>query len=522
MIFNRKSYGFSLLFCSLIVIIFLCLAGSAGIWASEPKYGGTLRVAITSDPPGIDPMANTHGTTKEIALHIFEPLVALNDQYEVMPMLAKDWDISDNGKVYTFYLRDEIHFHNGQIMTADDVKASIERYLEIAPKKNNFVDLEEINIIDDYTIELKLSTPLGAFLTNLATPANMLAIMPKDVIEKSTGPYDIEIIGTGPYQLDEWLPDRHVKLKRFDDYKPIELESSGYGGYKGAYLDEIYFITVSEPGSRVVGLETGEYDYVDGIPSMEVSRLRENGNLIIEQIFPYRWPVLYFNFSEHGVFSNLKLRQALQAGLDLEEIMIVATDGTGRLDPGMNFKEQIWWSDVGKELYNQNDPEKAKRLVKEAGYDGEEIVFLNSGDIDYMYKTGIALESQMRELGFNIRMTVTDWPTLTSYRADLTYWDIAMSAHDIRYDPSVTEFYFVPETTFFAYDNPEMVEALIEGKRSTDFEDRYKAYEKVQRIFYDDVAMLKFFDLGIYQGIQKYVQHEFFETFNLVNTWLDK
>ena len=521
MILERKNYFLSVLFLSLIISI--CFTGATTTLASEPKYGGVLRVATTSSPPGLDTMANTHIATREIGVNIFEPLVAFNQLYEVVPMLAKDWDVSEDGTIYTFYLREGVPFHNGKIMKAEDVKASVERYMKIAPKKGDFKILEQIKIVNDYTVEMKLKHAAGAFLALLAQPINLLGIMPKEVVEGAEAK-NVEIIGTGPYQLVEWIPDRYVKLKRFEDYKPIEgMEASGFAGYKVAYLDEIYFIPVTEGGSRVAGLESGEYDFADFIPPTEVPRLKENDKLVIEDIMPYTWPVIYLNQSDNSIFKNLTLRKALQAGLDFEEIMIASATGTARLDPGMYFKEQIWHSNIGAELYNQNNPEKAKKLMKEAGYNGEKIVILTNTSYDYMYKAGIVLERQLSKLGFNVDLKVTDWPTQLDIRADLTKWDLSFSSHSTRFDPTDNDFYFLPETTFFGYNNPEMVKYLEEGKRSTEFEDRYKAYTNVQRIFYDDVAMIKLYDLGIYQGMYKYVKgYKPWYMIYFVNTWLDK
>jgi len=518
---KRKGYFFSILLLALVTSIFFTVV--SGTLASEPKYGGILRVATTASPPTLDPIANTHIATREISVNIFEPLVAFTQSYKVVPMLAKSWDISEDGTVYTFHLREGILFHNGKIMKAEDVKASLERYKKISPLKKNFSSVTEINIIDDYTVEIKLDSITGAFLATLAQPAPLVAIMPREVVEGAPAQH-VDLIGTGPYEFVEWIPDRYVKIKRFEGYKSVEgIEASGFAGKKYAYLDEIHFIPVPETGSRIAGLESGDYDFVDHIAAAEVPRLKENDKLKIYECMPFTWPVLYFNHTENSIFSNLKMRQALQAGLDLEEIMIASSDGSGRLDPGLYFIEQIWHSNVASDLYNQNNQEKAKKLMKEAGYNGEEVVILTNTSYNYMYKAGIVLERQLSKLGFNVRIKITDWPAQLATRADLTKWDLSFSSHSTRFDPSMNNHYFMPTSTFFGYDNPEMVKYLELGMHSTNFEDRYDAYENSQRIFYEDVAMMKLYDLGIFQGSQKYVKN--YSTFYMiyfVNTYLEK
>jgi peptide/nickel transport system substrate-binding protein len=311
--------------------------------AEQPKYGGVLRVAVTASPPTLDFQASNTSATRVVATHIFESLVTFDKSYKPVPMLAEKWDLSNDGKIYTFYLRKGVLFHNGDEMKAEDVKASVERFAKIAPRRRDLSSLELINIIDDYTIEFKLKKPIGPFIAILGIPNALLAIMPKEAVEGRAAK-KADIIGTGPYQLVEWIPDRHIKLKRFKDYKPLDIPASGYAGKKAGYLNEIYFIPVTEPGARVAGLETGDYDFADFLPGNSVPDLKQNPKLVIKPLMPCTAPLAYINHTRH--FKNKKLRQAVQAGLDHEAIMIAGSEGAGRLNPGMYFEEQVWHSKI--------------------------------------------------------------------------------------------------------------------------------------------------------------------------------
>lgn len=513
----RRHSGLTVLLVLAVIVL------SNVIVSAQGQYGGSLRIATTTSPPTLDTMANTHTATREIGMNIYETIVAFNGNYEVVPMLAESWDISDDGLVYTFHLREGVPFHNGDIMEAEDVKASVERYIAVSPMNDNLEILQDITVLDKHTVQMTLNRSSGAFLSNLAQPKSLLGIMPKEVAEGAEARH-VDIVGTGPYKLDEWIPDRHTKLSRFEDYVPFEgVPASGFAGKKVAYIDELYYIPVPEAGSRVAGLETGEYDFVDFLPGMDIPYLQEQDNLVIEDLMPYTWVVVYLNHTEDSIFNNKTLRQAVQAGIDHEEIMIVSSDDSGRLDPGMYFLEQVWHSDVGAEYYNQNDPEKAKKLMEEAGYNGEEIVLLTNTDYDYMYKAGIVLERQLTELGFNVNMKVLDWPGQLDVRADLSQWDLSFSSHSTRFDPVENNNYFFPATTFFGYDNPQMADALSRAADHTLVEDRYAAYEEAQLIFYEDVAMLKLYDLGIWQGWREHLKgYEPWYMLYFVNAWIDK
>ena len=510
----------SVIFQTLLVFILVGGALSSGQAADMPKSGGVLRVAVTASPPTLDFMSSTSTATRVVATHIFEGLMAYDENYQVVPMLAEKYEMSDDGKTFVFHLRKGVLFHNGDEMKAEDVKACVDRFVAVSPRKRDLAEMESVNIIDAYTIEFKLKRAIGPFLGILGMPIALLAIMPKEAVEgKPLNKADI--IGTGPYQLVEWIPDRHVKVKRFKDYRSLDTPASGYAGKKGAYLDEIYFVSVTEPGARVAGLEAGDYDFSDFLPGNSVPDLKANANLVVKPLMPFTWPVMYFNFSR--IFKEKKLRQAVQAGLDLEAVMIAASEGSGRLDPGLYFKEQVWHSDIGKEYYNQNNKEKAKQLMKEAGYKGEEIIVVTNTSYEYMYKSAIVVEQELKEMGFNVKLVVLDWPGALALRKDMSKWDMFFSSHSTRFDPFINNFYFLPQTTFFAYNNPEMTSWIQKGMDSVKFEDRYKAYEQTQRIFYEDAVMIKLFDLGVWEGWQKYVKgYEPWYMIQFPNTWVDK
>lgn len=516
---SKGTFGSRLGVVVLLVAAVVVMAASVSV-AAAPTYGGTLRVAVATNPPTLDPHATTHTAPREIGLHVFENLVTFNARYQVVPQLAAKWDISSDGKVYTFYLRKGVKFHNGKEMTAEDVKASVDRFKQYSPRRGELDDLTKVEVVNDYTVKMYLAKPSGPFLASLANPIGQLAILPKEAVEgRPLG--KVDLIGTGPFKFVEWIPDRWVKLARFKDYKPEQGPASGFGGSRVAYVDEIMFIPVPEASARVAGLQTGEYDFADMLPAESVSRLSKVKGLKIVQLGPYNYPVMYLNFA--GKLKDLKLRQAIQAALNMEDIMEVASSGAGRLDPGFYFREQAFYSDAGKELYNQSNPQKAKELLKEAGYKGEPLVMVTNTDYDYMYKAALVILQQLKKIGLNVKIEVYDWPGALAVRKDLSKWDLFFSGHSTRFDPSANDFYFLSKTTFFGYNNPKMDALIDKAGLTTNAEDRFKFYDDIQRIIYDDAVMIKLYDQNIFEGYQTnvngympWVQIRFW------NVWLDK
>jgi len=506
---------------SIVLFLGLHLPGAEG-GAAAPIRGGTLRAAMTASAPTLDPHSGTHLAIREVGLHIFENLVTFDSRFQVVPQLAERWEISAEGKVFTFYLRKGVKFHNGREMTADDVKASVERFLAVSPRRNELDDLERVEVVNPSVVRMTLKRVNGAFLAAVANPICQLAILPREAVEGR--PINkADIIGTGPYKFAEWIPDRWVRIVRFPDYKPEGKVDTGggYGGARYAYVDEVRFIPVPEPGARVAGLQTGEYDFADFLPAPALTQLSGDKNLVVEQLGPQNYPAVYFNHT--GKFKNLKLRQAVLAALNMEEIMKVANDGRGRLDPGMYFKEQVWHSNAGAELYNQKNPAKAKQLLQEAGYKGEPVIFVTNSDYDYMYKAAQVIQQQLAGVGMDVQIQVYDWPGSLAVRKDMSKWDLFTSSHSTRFDPSANDFYFQAKTTFFGYNNPAL-EALIEkANATTKFEERYKYYDQIQKMIYEDVALLRLYDHYTWQGhsarLKGYVP---WVAARFWNVWLEK
>ena len=203
-----------------------------------------------------------------IAHHMFEGLYTFNAANSPVPLLAADDSISDDGRTITITLRDGVKFHNGQTMTSADVLASMNRWGEFGSRGGLlFSNVDSVEATGDLEITIKLSQPFGPWKNLLAFINGGPAIYPASVMEGATKePISPEnYIGTGPYQFNEWLPNRHVELVRFDDYVSPSGEADGYGGSRKAEFDALRFIPVPDVGTRVAGLKAGDYDYAESI-----------------------------------------------------------------------------------------------------------------------------------------------------------------------------------------------------------------------------------------------------------------
>lgn len=199
----------------------------------NPSYDQSreLKIALTAQPPTLDAHMTTATMTTDIGRNIFETLVTLNSNFQPVPMLAESIDKSEDGKTYTFHLRENVNFHNGKEMVAEDVVASMNRWLEKSPggKLMEGAVFEEEST---YTVLLKLEDPIADVLDIMADRVQFPAIMPKEVIESAAVEGVTEYIGTGPFKFEEWKQDQYIYLVRFDDYTSDSSPSDGFSGKK--------------------------------------------------------------------------------------------------------------------------------------------------------------------------------------------------------------------------------------------------------------------------------------------------
>ena len=505
---------------TLLIALILALASIATAQGSSD----TLRAAMQTNPPSLDVMTTTAFATRQMAFYFFESLIAYDETFNIVPMLADSWEVNDDNTLYTFHLRENVPFHNGDVMTAEDVVASFERFIEVSPRKSRFAGVEQIEAVDDHTVAFHLAAPDATFLAAMASPLSYAAIMPAEIIGgKGVGDLNVgEMIGTGPYRLEDWQPDRFVHLVRFDDYAvDDDLEMTGLAGAKIANFQEIFFVPVTEPGARVAGIQSGEYDYAEALPTTQYAQLEADPEIETFITRPGVWYVLEFNHANEWS-GNHTFRQAIQAALDMEAVARAMTAGQEdfyRLQPSLFFNEQEqWWNEAGAEAYNQADIEKARDLLAESGYNGEEIILLTNRDYDAMYKGVLAVANQLEtKLGMNVSVNILDWPGQRAFEENEEGWHLTPTFYSLRFDPSDFESSFHSSAQRKFYSNPEMDAALEKGAAGTTVEERKAAYEEVQRIFYEDIPGLKLADVFDLEAVRSDI--EGFQTWYTPRFW---
>lgn len=476
-------------------------SGSSSGPPAGPARGGDLVYVTDEAPPTLDVHRSNVTTLTIIGLHLYEGLYTLNANGQPIPMLAAAHDVSPDGKVYTIRLREGVKFHNGKEMTSADVVASLQRWGKVAgPGISFFKNVASLTAPDAHTVRLELKERSGVVLTTLGTPHQAAAIYPKEVVEAADPKEGIKsFVGTGPFRFAEHLPDQYLKLTRFDGYQPVDQPPSGLGGKKVAYVDNLYFRLVPEASIRAAGVETGEYQFANGLGSDQYRELLNNPKLDVIVSPPRGWNANVFNLKK-GPMTNLKLRQAWQAALDVENAEL-STGGKElkQFAPSIMLKDTGYYSAAGKELYNQKNPTRARQLLAEAGYDGTRIRWMTNSTA-----LALAAKQQLEAVGFKIDLQVVEWATLVQRRGNPDLWDVFSTGYNMRPEPT--------DMAFLACSNPpfwcdEGVADLIQRMRlEGDFEKRFALWEQIQTAFYQQVPIVKYADYSSLRAKSKSLQ----------------
>ncbi len=493
--------------------------------ATAPVRGGVIRVATNAEPGTLDWQSSTATATRLVAWHVFEGLFAIDRDYQVKPLLAKDFTASPDGLRYTIHLRTGIKFHNGQPMGADDVIASLDRWGKLSSGgRETFKFIKQIRKIDEATIEIGLSKPFAPLITNLGDPKQAAVIMPKSVAEASGLKPATQLIGTGPYMFKQWTPGQEIVLIRYPGYVSRSENWGGITGRKVANADEIDFFPVTDPQVRLSGVTTGQYDLALELPQDVYPQVKGNPMLTPDIVKVFSWYAAVFN-KAHGVFTDERLRQAALYAMKPADIMAAAVGPKEfwKLDPAIFFPEQKGlYSTAGSEIYDHQNLEKARALLKAAGYKGEKVVLISTKDYTWNNNSAQVLVPELQAVGFNVDSQVYDWPTLLSRRTNKELWDIFLTGFSPSIDPTAVIFFGSNWPGW--YKSQALDRELSQWSETpvTDTAARKALMDQIQNTFYKEVPVAKFgnsFGLEVYNNQQLHGYESFFDV-RFWNTWV--
>ena len=469
----------------LMVSLAACSAGEGG----TPDVGVTAArgdLHVGPLPASIDPVATTQRVVGLVAGSVCEGLFANTADLGWSEGLVDKWEY-DKDVTYVFTLRKGVNFHDGSVLTAADVVASLKRYAASAPGATFGGLVKSIEETGDLQVTLTLLHPSAAVPALLATPDSAAYIMPASIVADRDPSDPLQkLVCTGPYKMDSYVPDQTVKLSRFDGYTARTDQSDGAAGKKVAILDTITF-DPTDASNALNLIRTSALDVQSQLALDQAISLKNDPSVKPLIIPNASFPLLQLN-TKAGLLANQKLRQAVLAAINSKEVMAAAAPSSDyyNLDSSLMPPKSPWHSKAGSELYNQNDPKKSRKLQAEAGYHGEPLRLLYQASDAF---TPVVV-SQLEAAGFKVQAQVLDGPTFTQKRADESQWDMFMSGGSSYGDPLTVVFM---SSGFPGWWNtPEKQELMGKLLSGTTQDERFQAWEGLQKLIYEQVPFVRF------------------------------
>ena len=477
-----------------LMVILLGSGADPAVAQEASRTGGILKAAMIGEPPTLDTHTTTATIAYQIAWHVMETLYTYDRQYQPIPFLAEGHTVTDGGRRHTVTLRKGVKFHNGKELAAADAAASILRWGRLSTTgKTMFKTIEAVEAKDPHTLVIHLKEPSGSLLYALASP--YLAIHPKSVLDAAGDQPVKDLIGTGPFRFVEHRPDRHIRVARFKEYGARPEPTDGHGGRRTAHVDEIHFLPVPEVSVRVAGVESGDYHFAQTVKQDQYDRLKTNPKLELFIVKPSSWITAAPNHKQ-GLMANRKVRQALQAVLDMEPVMMAAIGHKAffRIDGALYFPEHgLFHTQTGVTGYNLKNKDRARALLKEAGYAGQPVRWITTKEYEYMYNSALIARQQMEEVGFKVDLQVLDWATVVQRRNKPELWDLFTTGITFTPDPALTSNLQCDWPGWWCLEEKERL--LAELIRENDPKKRRVLIERIQAVFYEDVGRIKMGDL---------------------------
>ncbi|PYY30849.1 ABC transporter substrate-binding protein [Paenibacillus illinoisensis] len=491
---------------------------SGGEQASQAE-GGNLTFALATSPDTLDPHRSGLAVTVRAIRTIYDNLVVQLPDGSIKPWLATEWSVSEDGKSYTFKLREDVKFHDGTPFNAEAVKYNLDRVIDPATKAANSLALirpyQSSEVVDEYTIKVNLETPSQAFLGNLSQA--LLGIVSPTAAKKYGDQLGKNPVGTGPYTFVKWDENADIVVAKNKDYKwgPETVENKA-----APHLDTITFKIVPEEATRIGSVQSSQVLAAETVPPQNVAALKNDPNQQLLQANTVGLPyTLFFNLRK-APWDDVKVRQAVQSAVDVESIVKTLYLGNyerawSALSPG------ILGYDASLEGSINPDINKANQLLDEQGWvkgsdgirekDGQKLTLRYvDGSPNREKRNDIAaiIQQQLKQVGIAVEVEITKDIATVIYQN----WDYDLYGNSqVNSDPNALYAFYHTSAegerpTLSGLSDPKIDELLEQGAVETDPEKRVKIYNEIQQFLIDQAVILPIYVFPYTVAASKSVQ----------------
>lgn len=440
---------------------------------SEAVYGGSVVVGIQQDIDSLDPHKATAAGTKEILFNIFEGLVKPDENGNLICAVASDYSISDDGLVYTFTLRDNVKFHNGNTVTGEDVKYSLERaagLLDGTPLISTLQTIQSVDILDNKTVQVTV----GAANTELIY-SFVAAIIPAGSGEDTAA----DPVGTGPFSFVSYTPQEGIVVKKNTDYWQEGLP----------YLDEVEFKITGSADTALLELQGGSIDIYAYLTDSQANTLKDTFQVVSSPSNVVQ--ALFLNNAEKPL-DDVRVRQAICYALDKDMINEFVAGGNGTpVSSAMLPTLKDYYVDLNDMYGTTANIDKAKELLADAGYpDGFDLTIAIPSNYEFHMQTGEVVAEQLKEVGINVTIDAMEWSTWLDqvYNGRQYQATISGITSDLTPGYLLNRFQTDSKKNFINFASADY-DALYQKIQDTlDVEQKKEYYKQLQQILCEDAG----------------------------------
>jgi peptide/nickel transport system substrate-binding protein len=471
------------------------------------------RVRLQADIRSTDPGVNRDGNTDTVMLHVVEGLVAIREDTSISPMLASKVEVSKDGKTYTFKLRDGVRFHNGALLTADDVVWAWKRYLTPATQWRCLSEFDgrgnakilSVNASDSKTVMFTLDKPSSLFLTHLARPdcggSGIYHRSSLDADGKWTAP-----IGTGPFKLDQWKRGQFVELQRFAAYASRTEPRDGLAGGKRAEVERVRFMVIPDSASAKAALLSGAVHLVPDIAVAELGDLNGQPNVRIDKVTTAALSGLLIQTND-PLLNDVRIRQALAMAIDSAALVRGVTNALARANNSAVPQTSPFHTAAHAAGF-KFDLAQAKKLLAEAGYTGAPIRMVTNKRYQSMFDMALLAQAMAAKAGIRIELEVLDWASQLDRYTKGNYQMMAFG-YSARLDPSLAfDMFMGPKQTQprKVWDSPPAQALLQRSMDASDKAERQLMFDQLHQQLLKDVPMIPLYNAIQINAVSKRVE----------------
>lgn len=465
----ERLLGRLLLACSLVT-------STAAALAQQPRDGGVLRVGIQSEPRSLDPLlVITDGATGHVVSNIFNTLVRYDANMQIVPDLATNWRVEDEGRAVDFFLRKGVKFHDGTDFDAAAVKFAFDRILDPAnssPYRTFFKPVEQVVVINPHTVRVVLSQPWPGFFYQLLYVGGMGIPSPTAVKALGNAGFARKPVGTGPFKFSDWTPGDRIVLTKNTSYHRPNMPR----------LDRLEFKVIPDSTALTTSLRTGQLDLVRDIPTQLLPLLEKEPNLVpsVKNAYSFDWLALN---AAKPPFNDVRVRQAVNMAID-RNALAVAVYGKGARGSTAQIASANSFHHPKKLPTFNYDPDRAKKLLAEAGQPNLKFTLVSSTVKPQLGQSATVIQAQLAKIGVTVTHQVMEHQAWLATVLRGKNFEASTVAGTGGPEPNSYVMFWTKDNpvNFVSLNNAELFELVPKAQGIINDAERKKAYHRIQEL----------------------------------------